>query len=493
MKIHVEPSVDRLRQLSGQYAYLPVFTSCYVDTETPITVFKRFEEDSPNCFLLESAEGGERWGRYSFLASNPLAILRTENGKTRAYFRNGAIEFLEAEPLEAVKGFMNRFSSPALPELPRFFGGAVGFISYDLVRHMEHLPHPPSDVLNTPELCMMVADEVLIFDHVKHKLTFVVCFPSEEPLEQAYSQAIQRLENLYDKALAPASREIHQLADVKNPEITCSVTREQYLESVKIAKQHIFDGDIFQVQISQRFSMEAPSSAFNVYRRLRLTNPSPYMFYIKFEDMTLIGASPELLLRCSDGRLETCPLAGTRRRGHNAEEDAALEQELLTDEKEKSEHMMLVDLGRNDLGRVSEFGSVQVERLMEVVRFSRVMHLSSTVTGKLKASLHPLDALAAVFPAGTLTGAPKVRAMEIIDALETTRRGPYGGAIGYLSFDGHFDSCITIRTVLIKDGKAHVQAAAGIVADSDPEKEYKECQNKARAVLDALREAVNVQ
>lgn len=388
---------------------------------------------------------------------------------------------------------MTRFSSPTLPELPRFYGGAVGFMGYDLVRYMENLPHPPCDDLNTPDLCMMVADEVLIFDHVKQKLILVVCFSTDKPLEEAYAEAAQRLQSLYDEAFAPATEEMPQSPEAKSHEVTCNMTQEHYLKCVEIAKQHIFDGDIFQVQISQRFSMEAPSSALSVYRRLRLTNPSPYMFYIKLDDLTLIGASPELLLRCSDGRLETCPLAGTRRRGRDPKEDAELEQELLNDEKEKSEHMMLVDLGRNDLGRVSEFGSIQVDRLMEVVRFSRVMHLSSTVTGKLKGGLHPLDALTAVYPAGTLTGAPKVRAMEIIDALESTRRGPYGGAIGYLSFDGHVDSCITIRTVLIKDGKAYVQAAAGVVADSDPEKEYKECQNKAKAVLEAIREAGNVQ
>jgi len=493
MKIHMEPSMERLRQLSGQYAYLPLFTSLYVDTETPITVFKRFEEDSPNCFLLESAEGGERWGRYSFLASNPLAIVRTEKGRTQARFRDGSTLDLGPDPFEALKSFMARFTSPTLPELPRFYGGAVGFMSHDLVRYVEYLPNVPHDDLNTPDLQMMVADEVLIFDHVKQRLTLVVCFPSQEPLEEAYAQAAQRLQRLYDKAFAPVPSESPRNSAPQSHEMTCNVTKERYLESVKIAKKHIIDGDIFQVQISQRFSMEAPLSALNVYRRLRLTNPSPYMFYIKFEDMTLIGASPELLLRCDDGKLTTCPLAGTRRRGRTDKEDAELEQELLTDEKEKSEHMMLVDLGRNDLGRVSEFGSVQVEQLMEVVRFSRVMHLSSTVTGRLREGLHPLDALAAVFPAGTLTGAPKVRAMEIIDVLEPNRRGPYGGAIGYLSFDGHFDSCITIRTVLIKDGRAYVQAAAGIVADSDPEKEYKECQNKARAVLEAIREAGNVQ
>lgn len=492
MNLVIEPNLERLKELSAHYDFLPVYASCYADLETPVSVFKRFEEQNQNCFLLDSVTGGEKWARYSFLAKNPLAIIRTVEEKTTVAFRDGTVETLQGSPIEAVKAFMDRFKSPQLPELPRLYGGAVGFMSYDMVRYMEYLPHPPSDDLNLPDLCMMVADEVLAFDHMQQKLILIVSIPAEGDLEASYQEAVQRIHALYKSAFSPLKPHDIPATPAKDEapfEVTCNMTREQYMACVKQAKRHIYDGDIFQIVLSQRFSARAPVSSFDVYRLLRLTNPSPYMFYIKFSDMILAGASPELLLRCENDVIETCPIAGTRQRGRTLEEDIALEKDLLADEKEKSEHIMLVDLGRNDLGRVSEFGSVKVSRLMEVVRFSKVMHLSSTVTGELKKTLHPLDALSSVFPAGTLSGAPKVRAMELIDSFEPTRRGAYGGAIGYLSFDGHFDSCITIRTILIKDGRAHVQAGAGIVADSDPEKEYEECQNKAKAMLSAIREA----
>ena len=511
MKLNIEPSLNKVKELSENYAFIPVYASCYADTETPISVFKRFEEQSSNCFLLDSVEGGEKWARYSFLAKDPLAIIRSENGCTKACFRNGTTEELEGSPIKAVKAFMTRFSSPELPELPRLYSGAVGYMGYDLIRYVENLPHAPHDDLNTPDLYMMIADEMVVFDHVQQKLTFVVCIPSNGEIEASYTDAIKRITSLYENALkSKATSENNSINEIftrttfdQNKdtngsiekaaeyafEINSNMTREKYMDNVIKAKKHIFDGDIFQLVLSQRFSTKAPSNPFDVYRLLRLTNPSPYMYYIKFSDMTLVGASPELLLRCENGIIETCPIAGTRKRGQTASQDAMLENDLLNDEKEKSEHIMLVDLGRNDIGRVSEFGSVKVSRMMEIVRFSEVMHLSSTVTGKLKKELHPLDALMSVFPAGTLSGAPKVRAMELIDTFEPTRRGVYGGAIGYLSFDGHFDSCITIRTILIKDGKAYVQAGAGIVADSEPEKEYEECQNKAMAMLFAIREA----
>lgn len=505
MKLKIEPSLERLKELSLNYSYLPVYTSCFGDTETPISIFKRFEDASENCFLLESVEGGEKWARYSFIAKDPLAIITSIEGTTTAVFRDGTTEIIEGKPIEAVKAFMARFKAPEIPELPRLYGGAVGFVSYDAIRYVENLPNPPHDDLKMPDLTFMVADEIIAFDHVSQRLLFIITIPSHGDIESAYKNAESRIQVIYDSIAskcssisdAPICNEAAQIKtksgfELYNSDVTSNMSKEEYIACVKAAKEHIFDGDIFQIVLSQRFSTKAPSSPFDVYRVLRVTNPSPYMFYIKLKDMTLAGASPELLLRCENRIIETCPIAGTRKRGSNPEEDAALESELLQDEKELSEHVMLVDLGRNDIGRVSEFSSVKVSRFMEIVRFSKVMHISSTVKGKLRKEHSPLDALMSVFPAGTLSGAPKVRAMELIDIFEPTKRGAYGGAIGYISFNGNFDSCITIRTVLIKDGLAHVQAGAGIVADSDPEKEYEECKNKAGAMLSALGEAGHI-
>lgn len=492
MKLSISPTLEVLKTLAKNYAYLPVYASFHADTETPVSVFRRFEEGSKNCFLLDSVDGGERWARYSFLAKDPLAVISSKNSLTTVKYRNGETEKIKGSPVEAVKEFMNRFKAPVIEELPRLYGGAVGCFSYDVIRYYEKLKNSPPDELNLPDLSFMIADEMVVFDHLKQKLILIVNIPSDGNLELEYIKAKERLLILYNLIKRPHFQTENKNEGFVLGEVKSNFEREKYKEAVEKAKKHIFDGDIFQIVLSQRFTTAVPPSLFDVYRALRITNPSPYMFYIKFEDFTLAGASPELLLRCENGILETCPIAGTRRRGETPEEDAALEKELLADEKEKSEHIMLVDLGRNDLGKVSQFGSVKVSEFMNIVRFSKVMHISSTVNGILKKGLSPFDALMSVFPAGTLSGAPKVRAMELIDKFEPTKRGIYGGAIGYMSFDGNLDSCITIRTILFKDGKAHIQAGAGIVADSNPDKEYEECVSKAGAMLNAIGEAGSI-
>ncbi len=490
MKLTIEPGFEKLEVLAKDYPCLPVYASVYADTETPISLFRRFEQSQENCFLLESVEGGERWARYSFLSGNPLALVTSKDAVTKVCYRDGKTETHNGNPVEFIKDLMTRFKGPVLSDLPRLYGGAVGFFSYDVIRYYERLPNPPPDDLELPDLSFILADEMVAFDHVSQKIILIATIPSSTDrgmLKAAYEAGVKRLENLYTFLHAPFAPASGGNGGFSPGEVVSNVGKEAYMEQVRKAKKHIFDGDIFQIVLSQRFTTKAPPSPFDVYRLLRVTNPSPYMFYIKMNGITLAGASPELLLRCENGGLQTCPIAGSRPRGKTREEDEALEKELLSDEKELSEHVMLVDLGRNDIGRVSDFGSVEVTKYMEIVRYSKIMHISSTVEGKLRDGLSAFDAMMSVFPAGTLSGAPKVRAMELIDAMEPSRRGAYGGAIGYLSFDGNFDSCITIRTILFKDGFAHVQAGAGLVADSDPEKEYEECVNKAGASLAAIR------
>jgi anthranilate synthase component I len=488
----VYPTFEDVKIHAEGFDFVPVAMDALADMETPVSVFMRFKDTSPYCFLLDSVEGGEKWARYSFIGRDPLVTIRIKDNTATMQYRDGSIEKIKGNPFRIVQAMLSRYRSAPVEGLPRLSGGAVGFFSYDMVRSVEKLPDPPLDDLYLPDCHFMVADEMIAFDHLKQKLTIIVNMPTKGDLELNYQRATERLHSIY-RVINSARWKADGAAPVASPSAftdpQSNMDKKYFCDMVAKAKEYILNGDIFQVVLSQRLSLPAPSDPFDVYRRLRVSNPSPYMFYLKFDDVCIAGASPEMLIRCEDGVVETCPIAGTRRRGATPEEDFALEAELLADDKEIAEHMMLVDLGRNDIGKVSTFGSVKVTEHLKVLRYSHVMHIASTVQGKLRPDLCAFDALMAVLPAGTLSGAPKIRAMEIIDELEPTRRGAYGGAIGYISFDGNLDCCITIRTIVFKDGRAYVQAGAGIVADSNPENEYEESLSKAGALIKALKEA----
>jgi len=487
------PTLDEVKIMAKDYNIIPVTMKVYADMETPISLFKRFEESSC-CFLLESVEGGEKWARYSIIGKNPFLVVESYKNKTIIRERNGSQREVEGNPVEIINGIMGKFKGANLPNLPRFNGGAVGYFGYDLIRHYENLPNVPEDDMGLPECHFMFTDEVLVYDHLKQKIHIIVNLHVNGNIERAYISAVDRIKTIHREILdtrwKTADNSVLSYNKKKNElAVTSNISKEDFCRNVLKAKQYIRDGDIFQVVLSQRLCVETNENPFNIYRALRVINPSPYMYYLKFGGYRIIGSSPEMLVRVENGIVETCPIAGTRKRGRTKEEDEALEKELLSDEKEIAEHVMLVDLGRNDIGRVSKFGTVAVKNLMHIERYSHVMHVVTNVQGEIREDKTPFDALMSILPAGTLSGAPKVRAMEIIDELETVKRGPYGGAIGYLSFNGNLDSCITIRTIILKDGKAYVQAGAGIVADSVPEREYEECYNKAMALLKAIEEA----
>jgi anthranilate synthase component 1 len=486
------PELSESVKLSKDYNIIPVTMEVYADMETPISLFKRFE-DSEYCFLLESVEGGEKWARYSFVGRNPFLIVKSSNGKNYIKDRNGNESVEEGNPIDTIKALMGKYRGAEILKLPRFNGGAVGFFGYDLIRYYENLPNVPEDDLRLPESHFMFTDEVIVFDHLKQKIHIIVNMHVNGNIERAYTSTTERIKTIYREILSSRWKineniKPDQGAVKKELNFTSNITREKFCDNVVRAKQYIKDGDIFQVVLSQRLCVETDHEPLDIYRVLRVINPSPYMYYLKFKDYRLIGSSPEMLVRVEDGTAETCPIAGTRKRGATKEEDEALEKDLLADKKECAEHTMLVDLGRNDIGKVSKYGTVKVNNLMHVEKYSHVMHIVTNVIGELREDKTPFDALMSVLPAGTVSGAPKVRAMEIIDELENVKRGPYAGAIGYLSFNGNLDSCITIRTMVIKNNKAYIQAGAGIVADSVPEMEYEETINKAKALLKALEE-----
>jgi len=493
------PSLSEFFQLAERGNLIPVTRRLLADFETPLSAYWKLRGQGES-FLFESVEGGEHLGRYSFVGCNPRAVIRQQRGHVEVWENGRLTQRTEVsrEPgtgrvtdgLQVVEQVMARFRPVDVPGLPRFTGGAVGFLGYEFIHDIEPVvPRPIHDELNTPTLYFLITDELLIFDRVAQTLTVLVnavVEPGQSPVE-AYEDAVGEIERLVELLKQPLEAvPVEVPAEPAVVDFVSNTTQEQFEANVLTAKNFITAGDIIQVVGSQRFSTSIQSTPLDVYRAVRTVNPSPYMFLLELEGMALVGASPELHVRCVDRKVEIRPIAGTRRRGKTPEEDLALSEELLADPKERAEHVMLVDLARNDIGRVCEYGSVQVKELMLIERYSHVMHIVSQVNGTLAPTHSAFDLMRTTFPAGTLSGAPKIRAMQLISELEGTTRGPYGGCVGYFSFNGNADHCITIRTALVKDGKAYVQAGGGWVNDSTPEAEYEETVNKSLAMRKAI-------
>jgi anthranilate synthase component 1 len=478
-----------IRPLAALGNVIPIHKEFLPDLETPITALLKLKDGGKRVFLLESVEVGEKLARFSFLGRDPLYTFKAKGSRIEirgsAGDRRQEKEF-DGKPLEELQKFLDRFRGVDDPDLPAFSGGAVGFVCYDAVRLLENIPASGQDDFNLPDLLFGIYDAFLVFDHIKHKLRIVanVMVDEHSSLEAAYKAAVHNIEALEAQLARPLAVPAHARGESQPWE--SNHTPESYKAGVLKCKEYIKAGDAFQIVLSQRFTTRPAAGAIAIYRALRTINPSPYMYYLDYSDFEIVGASPETMVKVQGGMAETKPIAGTRKRGKDEAEDQALEKELLADAKEVAEHVMLVDLGRNDIGRIAEYGSVKVVQFMEVERFSNVMHIVSVVRGRLKQGLHALKALMSCLPAGTLSGAPKIRAMQIIDELEPHRRGIYGGAICYMDFRGNLDSCIVIRTMLLKDGVAYVQAGAGIVADSDPQSEYEETRHKAKAMMNAI-------
>jgi anthranilate synthase component 1 len=495
--VHSQPSLSRQAfcDLAREgYNLIPVYREILADLHTPVSAFHKLDD---GCFsyMLESVEGGENVGRYSFLGGAPSLVL-TARGRTLTLERAGQVEThtlaADEDPLHVIQALMADYRPAPVAGLPKFYGGAVGYMSYDLVRFIEDLPDAPPDDLGLPDCCFVFTEPCVIFDHVRHRMLVVNNTHVQGDPAADYARALAKIDDIIRQLQASESQPLGLCPSglCEEAPVESNVTHAQFLANVERAKTYITDGDIIQVVLSQRLKRTlSPALAeqpFNIYRALRYLNPSPYMYYLSFGDLKIVGSSPERLVSEEDGTVITRPIAGTRKRGATPAEDEALAADLLADAKERAEHIMLVDLGRNDLGRVCRYGTVEVDELMAIEHYSHVMHIVSNVRGALRPELNHFDVLRACFPAGTVSGAPKVRAMQIIDEMETTRRGPYAGAIGYFSFDGNMDTAITIRTVVVTGGAAYVQAGAGIVADSVPESEYQETLNKARALLKAL-------
>ncbi len=478
-------SFEEFADLAQRGTFVPVCKELVADLLTPVSAFLKIAEQSDYAFLLESVEGGEQVGRYSFLGKDPFLTLRGRQGHVVVDRAGEPTTESEQSFMDTLRALMAGFHSPFVPGLPRFTGGAVGYLGYDAAAWFEPTKLHPAGT-DEDEAAFMLFDTVLAFDHVRHRILIIANarITGDEDLESLYQSACAKIgfvEGELDRTLSKSPR-----AEPPPVEVTSTLTQDQVETMVRTAKEHIAAGDIYQVVLSQRFDVETGVDPFTVYRALRHVNPSPYMYFLRIGERSIVGSSPEMLVRVEGRRVETHPIAGTRPRGRTADEDVQLGEQLRQNEKERAEHVMLVDLGRNDVGRVAKYGSVRVPTYMSIERYSHVMHLVSIVEGQLADDRDRLDALAACFPAGTVSGAPKVRAMEIIAELENRPRGTYAGAVGYLDFAGNLDFCITIRTVLLEGGHAYVQAGAGIVADSDPTAEYQETRDKARGVLKAL-------
>jgi anthranilate synthase component I len=490
----LQPDYKEFSRLAGEATLVPVVKSVPADLLTPVSAFLAVAEDEPHCFLLESVERGEQIGRYTFLGARPYMRMWSE-GNQITVERGGRIGkrvYFEGNVFERLKAALRAHRPAHVPGLPPFTAGAVGYFAYDAVRRLENIGEQAKPDVPVPDCMLMFFDRLLAFDHLRHQIHIVATADvSKESPKVAYQRALKDIAAI-EQRLATGLRRRHWQKTNKKPaalKVHGGTSRARFMKSVERAKEYIAAGDIFQVVLSQRVDFQPDVAPFNLYRALRTVNPSPYMYFLRMGDAHVLGSSPEMLVRVTGRKLEYRPIAGTHPRGKDEAADHLLEQQMRRDEKERAEHVMLVDLGRNDLGRVSEYGSVEVKDLMYVERYSHVMHLVSALEGKLRPDLDAVDALAACFPAGTLSGAPKVRAMQIIEELEPTRRGVYGGAVLYADFAGNLDSCITIRTMFMKGKRAYLQAGAGIVADSDPAKEFQESVNKAQAILRAVEMA----
>lgn len=484
------PSLSEFQRMATQGNLIPIYEEIHFDWETPISAFRKID-DGMFSFLLESVEGGEKWGRYSFLGSSPAYLFRSK-GEEFEIVKNGEVlrKGKAKDPLLALDDLLKNYWPVLHDSLPRFFGGALGYVNYDLIRSFESIPQLLAQDIELYDCYFMITDTLLVFDNLKHKIKIIsnVFLDGHRSLEEAYGEAEDKIQKVVTRLQTPLLCSVTQKTSSSSP-LRSNFSREDFMKAVESAKEYIRAGDAIQVVLSQRFSTEIHCDPFEIYRALRSINPSPYLFYLKMEDTVLLGSSPEVMVRLDGKKIELRPLAGTRRRGRTQEEDLVIEKDLLSDEKERAEHIMLVDLGRNDVGRVSKIGSVEVTELMGVERYSHVMHIVSHIQGNLASGKSAFDVFRAAFPAGTVSGAPKIRAMQIIEELESVRRGPYAGAVGYFGFAGNMDTCITIRSILVNKGRVYVQVGAGIVADSEPEKEYEETLNKGQAIFRAIQMA----
>ncbi len=483
---------NQFLELSKGYSAIPVYKRLLADVLTPVSLFMNIREGARNPFLLESVEGGEQLARYSFIGRNPYQTLHFDGSLTSLKNIDGSVE-IDRPYFEELKHQTTKYTEPKIPELPRLTGGAVGFSAYDTFRLVEDLPDVPDDDLNLPEAVWCFYDEIYAFDHVKHQVILIktVFIDESSDPEEQYKSALESLEEMESAAMSGNYKRREFTIDPES--LVSNIERDQFKNMVNTAKDHIYEGDIFQVVLSQRFEADMSGDSFMLYRALRMVNPSPYLFFLDFDDFQIVGSSPEVLVRVQDKEVRVLPIAGTRPRGSTHQEDLEMEEDLKNDPKEVAEHIMLVDLGRNDLSRVSKPGTVIMERNQVIERYSHVMHIVSDVVGEISEDRSSVDALMQCFPAGTVSGAPKIRAMQIIDELEPTKRGIYAGAVGYFDFSGNMDTCIAIRTMVVTKNKVYIQAGAGIVADSDPTKEFEETQNKAGALVQALSVALDIE
>jgi anthranilate synthase component I len=486
------PALEELKKLKSQGNLAPVYREINADLETPVSAYLKIARGGYS-FLLESVEGGERLARYSFIGTEPAKVIapgyKDNDYPSPSSSPPRGEENSNIDPLILIEQEFKKYNTVQAEGLPRFHGGMVGYLSYETARYFERLPSPDNDPLGLPESVLMVAETLLVFDHITHKIKVVSHVRLDGDIEKSYKEAARKIDELVMRLHKPLIEDNPTNAKPGVNTVSSNVTQVEYETMVARMKEHIFEGDIIQGVPSLRLARETNAAPFAIYRALRSINPSPYMYFLHLNDVDIVGTSPELLVRVEDGIVSNHPIAGTRPRNAESAADKALENELKNDEKEKAEHLMLVDLARNDVGKISEPGTVKVTQFMDIERYSHVMHLVSHVQGKLRAGLTQYDALRACFPAGTVSGAPKIRAMEIIAELEPDKRGPYAGAVGYFDFSGNIDTCIAIRTIIIKDGTAYVQVGAGIVADSIPANEYRECMNKAQALLAAIDQA----